>query len=95
MHAPILRHSQRTFLLAIAESRLRGWEICQVDLLVACLFHDSGTVSDESPERFEVVGADRASAFAAEVGIGPAARRAIWDAVALHTSPVSPNGTSR
>jgi hypothetical protein len=85
--APILNHSVRTFHLAAAESSASGWDVSPVDLLIASLFHDSGTIPDRSPERFEVAGADRAAAFAREVGRDKTSRRAIWDAVALHTSP--------
>jgi hypothetical protein len=85
--APILDHSLRTYFLASAESRAQGWDVSPVDLLIACLFHDSGTIVDHSPERFEVAGADRAVAFAREMGGDEASSRAIWDAVALHTSP--------
>jgi hypothetical protein len=85
--APILDHSVRTLILASAECRLGGGDVDPVDLLIACLFHDSGTIPDRSPERFEVVGADRATVFAREVGRDADSRRAIWDAIALHTSP--------
>jgi HD domain len=85
--APIVDHSLRTCLLADAERRTRGWDVDPDELVVACLFHDSGTIPDASPERFEVVGADRAVAFARECGRDAASCRAIWDAVALHTSP--------
>jgi hypothetical protein len=84
---PILNHSVRTLFLASAEYRLGGGDVDPLDLLIACLFHDSGTIPDESPERFEVVGADRATEFAREVGRDADSRRTIWDAVALHTSP--------
>jgi hypothetical protein len=85
--APILDHSVRTCLLAEAECRVNGWDVDPDDLVVASLFHDSGTIPDDSPERFEVVGADRAVAFAREAGRDAGSCRAIWDAVALHTSP--------
>jgi hypothetical protein len=87
MLAPILNHSLRTLHLASAECRASRWEVSPLDLLIACLFHDSGTIPDHSPERFEVAGADRATEFAREVGRDSASCRAIWDAVALHTSP--------
>ena len=61
---PVLHHSIRTFVLAAAECRWHGWDVDPDDLLVACLFHDSGTIPDDSTERFEVTGADRAVAFA-------------------------------
>jgi hypothetical protein len=85
--APVLQHSVRTFVLAVAESRWHGWDVDRDDLLVACLFHDSGTIPDDSSERFEVTGADRAVTFAREAGRDAASCRAIWDAIALHTSP--------
>lgn len=84
---PILAHSIRVFALAMAECRRHGWDVSPEELLIAALFHDSGTIPDTSPERFEVVGADRAAAFAARSGRDPDSCAAIWDAVALHTSP--------
>jgi hypothetical protein len=84
---PILDHSVRTFHLAVAESAVHGWDVDPADLVIACLFHDSGTIADASAERFEVTGADRAVEFARAAGRDAASRRAIWDAVALHTSP--------
>jgi hypothetical protein len=85
--APILNHSVRTYHLAAAESAVQAWDVSPTDLLIACLFHDSGTIRDASAERFEVTGADRAVEFARTAGRDAASCRAIWDAVALHTSP--------
>jgi HD domain-containing protein len=84
---PILGHSLRTYHLAAAEAAYQHWDVDPLDLVIACLFHDSGTIPDASPERFEVTGADRAVGFAREAGRDDASCRAIWDAVALHTSP--------
>jgi hypothetical protein len=84
---PILDHSLRTYHLADAECGVHGWDVAPLDLLIACLFHDSGTIRDNSPERFEVTGADRAVEFARAAGRDAASCRAIWDAIALHTSP--------
>lgn len=84
---PVLHHSLRTAALAAAEAKVRGWDVDPDDLLVAGLFHDSGTAADDSAERFEVTGADRAVAFARTIGRGEESCQAIWDAVALHTSP--------
>jgi hypothetical protein len=83
---PILHHSLRTFFLAAAEARRAGADVDPVDLLIGCLFHDSGTIPDDRAERFEVVGADRAVDFAREADRDPVSCRRIWDAVALHTS---------
>jgi hypothetical protein len=85
--AAILNHSVRTYHLAAAESDVQAWDVSPTDLLIACLFHDSGTIRDASAERFEVTGADRAVEFARTAGRDAASCRAIWDAVALHTSP--------
>lgn len=85
--APILHHSIRTCALAAAESEAGALDVSPDDLLIACLFHDSGTIPDASPERFEVTGADRAADFARRSGRDAESCRAIWDAVALHTSP--------
>ena len=84
---PVLDHSLRTYHLAVAECQVHAWEVAPLDLLIACLFHDSGTIRDTSPERFEVTGADRAVDFARTVDRSAASCRAIWDAIALHTSP--------
>jgi hypothetical protein len=84
---PILHHSIRTLGLASAEAEAEALDVDPEDLLIACLFHDSGTIPDTSPERFEVTGADRAADFARRAGRDTRSSRAIWDAVALHTSP--------
>lgn len=85
--APILHHSLRTYHLAVAECVVHDWDVAPLDLLIACLYHDSGTIRDTSPERFEVTGADRAVEFARAADRDAGSCRAIWDAIALHTSP--------
>ena len=58
-------------------------------LFAACMFHDIGTCdSHDHDQRFEVCGADAAVAYMASHGKSMSAdQRAVWEAVALHTSP--------
>jgi len=91
-HPAILHHSLRTFLHArLAAGPLglvTGADFDPQELFVACVLHDVGA-SDryDGPQRFEVEGADAASHFLASRGVGVAARRRVWEAIALHTSP--------
>lgn len=58
------------------------------ELLFLCnVLHDLGvSTAEESPERFEVHGADQAVAFARSAGLAAEKLPVLWDAVALHTS---------
>lgn len=90
LHPAILAHSIRVWLIADhAVSRRSALSSEERDALaVACLFHDAGTASFyDGPQRFEVEGADAASAFLTERGVDPELRRHVWEAIALHTSP--------
>ena len=58
------------------------------ELLFLCnVLHDLGlTTAEESPERFEVHGADQAVTFARSVGLAAEKLPVLWDAIALHSS---------
>jgi hypothetical protein len=58
-------------------------------LFAACMFHDMGTcATHDHDQRFEVCGADAAVAYMSSNGMSMSAdQRAVWEAIALHTSP--------
>lgn len=84
----IVNHSMRVFRFAEA---IAGHEAEAVDLLalqIAALFHDAGTAKNhDGPHRFEIEGADAAAAFLTGQGWGAPRVDAVWEAIALHTSP--------
>ncbi|EIW75618.1 hypothetical protein CONPUDRAFT_131847 [Coniophora puteana RWD-64-598 SS2] len=94
LHPSILAHSLRTFLhaktLSAAENTPWHTPLGLPLLFIACLFHDMGTSpSCDGPQRFEIEGADAASAFlnTRSPDIAPDDVREVWTAIALHTSP--------
>ncbi|WP_437074731.1 HD domain-containing protein [Streptomyces sp. enrichment culture] len=57
-------------------------------LFLACVLHDIGlTQAGDRHQRFEVDGADTAAEFLTAQGLPTADVDAVWEAVALHTSP--------
>jgi hypothetical protein len=91
-HPAILNHSLRTFLHAEhAAPRLDlrpDADYDREELFVACVLHDIGTADAyNGPQRFEVEGADAATAFLTAHHIPAPARQRVWEAIALHTSP--------
>src|SRR5712664_2194425 len=63
---------------------------------VAVLLHDLGLARGGAPDRrFEVVGADIGRAFALTHDMGERRAEAVWDSIALHTTPsiAQPKGT--
>ncbi|MFI9155179.1 HD domain-containing protein [Streptomyces sp. NPDC053367] len=57
-------------------------------LFLACVLHDIGlTEAGDRDQRFEVDGADLAAEFLTAEGLSAAAVDAVWEAIALHTSP--------
>jgi len=55
---------------------------------VAVLLHDLGLARGGAPDRrFEVVGADLGRAFALSHDMGERRAEAVWDSIALHTTP--------
>jgi hypothetical protein len=86
---PIFNHSVRTFLYARASAASAAEEEIDLEaLFVACLFHDSGaTGRHDGAQRFEVEGADAALHFLRGHGWTRPRMDAVWEAIALHTSP--------
>ncbi|MEV5320938.1 HD domain-containing protein [Streptomyces sp. NPDC052687] len=57
-------------------------------LFLACVLHDIGlTRAGDRHQRFEVDGADTAAEFLTAQGLPAADVDAVWEAIALHTSP--------
>ncbi|MBB4741703.1 hypothetical protein BJY16_005162 [Actinoplanes octamycinicus] len=57
-------------------------------LFVACLLHDIGlSAPGDRRQRFEVDGADVAAEFLTARGVPAGGVDAVWEAIALHTSP--------
>ena len=86
--APFLyRHTVRTFLLGDAVGQRQGLRYDAELLYLGAVLHDLGlTGALDSPERFEVAGADAAKAFALANGLPEEKAEVVWDAIALHTS---------
>ncbi|KAF2156339.1 metal dependent phosphohydrolase [Myriangium duriaei CBS 260.36] len=89
----IFNHSLRTYLLSkwLAETTSTGSEWTAPDklhlLLVAAMFHDSGTCDlYNGGQRFEVEGADAATAHLHKHEISERESHEVWVAIALHTS---------
>lgn len=92
---PIFNHSLRVFLLAkhliTHENTPTKHYLSAPDqdlLFVACIFHDMGICDCHNGlQRFEVEGADAATAFLASYHIAENRCQDVWMAIALHTSP--------
>jgi hypothetical protein len=84
----VLNHSIRTHAYALLHAEKLDLEVDAELLFVACVLHDLGA-SDafDGPQRFEVEGADAAAALMAEYDRSAAEIDAVWQAIALHTSP--------
>jgi len=84
----VLNHSIRTHAYALLQAEKLNVEFDAELLFVACVLHDLGA-SDayDGPQRFEVEAADAAAALVAEYDRSAADIDAVWQAIALHTSP--------
>ncbi|MGI5347916.1 HD domain-containing protein [Streptomyces sp. CA-250714] len=90
--AATANHSIRSALFArlCADHRgaVPGREYDEELLFLACLLHDIGlTETGDRRQRFEVDGADTAAEFLTAQGLPAADVDAVWEAIALHTSP--------
>lgn len=88
----VANHSIRSYLFArlLAERQLlmAGRDYDQQLLFVACLLHDIGlSERGDRHQRFEVDGADVAAEFLTARGLPAADVDAVWEAIALHTTP--------
>jgi HD superfamily phosphodiesterase len=87
---PVLyHHSRRVFLFGSLKARHRGLTPDPELAYVGAMFHDLGlTVRyGRTDQRFEIDGADVAREFLLDHGRTPAEARAVWLAIALHTTP--------
>jgi len=85
----IFNHSIRVYLFAAEQGRRQGLRFDAELLYVAAAFHDLGLnrkFSSEN-ERFEVDGANAARQFLSAHGIPEEQIQAVWEAIALHTTP--------
>lgn len=89
---PVANHSIRSYLFAALLARHRGMragrDYDRRLTFLACALHDVGlTERGNGSQRFEVDGADLAAEFLTERGLPAAEVDAVWEAIALHTSP--------
>ncbi|MGI3779223.1 MAG: HD domain-containing protein, partial [Janthinobacterium lividum] len=89
----LANHSIRTYLFARLLAQHQG-AVADRDyddqlLFAACTLHDIGLSpsGDDGPYRFEVEGADLAARLLTAQGLPADQVDAVWDAIALHTSP--------
>jgi hypothetical protein len=85
-------HSVRSALFARLraehEGAVPGRDYDPELLFLACVLHDIGlTQAGDRHQRFEVDGADTAAEFLTAQGLPTADVDAVWEAVALHTTP--------
>jgi hypothetical protein len=85
-------HSIRVYLFAAAQGRQRKLRFDTELLYVAAAFHDLGLIKKfaSQTERFEVDGANAARQFLNAHNIAEDQVRAVWEAIALHTTPGIP-----
>ncbi|MCZ2820695.1 HD domain-containing protein [Modestobacter sp. VKM Ac-2977] len=88
----LFHHSRRVFLFGTLQGRARGVEADPELLYVGAMCHDLGLVDGHrsTDQRFEVDGADAARDLLLEHGRSAADARAVWLAIALHTTPGVP-----
>ena len=91
--SPLLfHHSSRVFYWGALAGKKRGLKFDAELLYCGCMFHDMGLTHKHSSacERFEVDGANAASDFLKDHGIGQCDIDTVWTAIALHTTPGIP-----
>jgi len=88
----LFNHSIRVYLFAAEQGRQRRLRFDPELLYVAAVFHDLGLIKTfSSPdERFEVDGANAARQFLSARQIPEDQVQAVWEAIALHTTPGIP-----
>jgi hypothetical protein len=88
----LFNHSLRVYLFAAEQGRERQLRFDPELLYVAAAFHDLGLVKKfSSPdERFEIDGANAARQFLNVHNIPEDEVQAVWEAIALHTTPGIP-----
>ena len=88
----LFNHSMRVYLFANEQGRQQRLRFDAELLFVAAAFHDLGLMKKfSSPnERFEVDGANAARQFLKAHNIAEDQVQAVWEAIALHTTPGIP-----
>jgi hypothetical protein len=89
VHPAVLHHSLRTARLAALAAAAEGARDLDAEALAAaCVLHDVGAGDRfDGPQRFEVEGADAAAGLLTACGWQASRVDAVWEAIALHTSP--------
>jgi len=84
----LFNHVMRSWLYGAKLAQRRGLAPDAELVAVAVLLHDLGLTRGGAPDRrFEVVGADIGRAFALTHDMGERRAEAVWDSIALHTTP--------
>jgi HD domain len=88
----LFNHSIRVYLFAVEQGRHQKLHFDPELLYVAAAFHDLGRIKRFSSqnERFEVDSANAAREFLTAHNIAEDHVRAVWEAIALHTTPGIP-----
>ena len=88
----LFNHSIRVYLFAVEQGRQKNLRFDPELLYVAAAFHDLGLIKKFSSqnERFEVDGANAARQFLDAHNIAQDQVQAVWEAIALHTTPGIP-----
>jgi hypothetical protein len=93
VETPVLfNHSRRVFLFGSLKGQHRGLKADLELVYVGAMFHDLGLTERyrSTDRRFEIDGADLARGFLLDHGRSEAEARAVWLAIALHTTPGVP-----
>jgi hypothetical protein len=88
----LFNHSSRVYHFAALAGVRRGMVFDRELLYAGAMFHDLGLMSpfSSAEERFEVDGANAASAFLMQYGLNATDIAHVWTAIALHTTPGIP-----
>jgi len=87
--ALLFNHSNRVFYFGALAGQKRGLKVDPELLYIGAMFHDIGLTPRYSTQtdRFEVDGANCASAFLRQHNISERDVETVWLAIALHTTP--------
>jgi HD superfamily phosphodiesterase len=88
----LFNHSSRVYSFAALAGQQRNLHFDPEMLYAGAMFHDVGLMPaySSAAERFEVDGANAASAFLSQHGVDAAEINHVWTAIALHTTPGIP-----
>lgn len=88
----LFHHSRRVYLFGALQGRRLGLQADPELLYVGAMFHDLGLTPRyrRDDQRFEIDGADEARRFLLAHGVPQPRARAVWEAIALHTTPEVP-----